>query len=153
MDAPRRRGFTLLELLVSLAIVALLAGTSIPLLRRSEADGRRMETAERMLRFGAAVLAFLEDCGRLPASAAELGIEATPMAGWCGPYLSDRFVSGLPTGEGEPDRDGWGRPFGYEVLSPSRVRLRSAGSDGVSGDGDDLVKTIEGAPVVRAERR
>ncbi|HET6203626.1 MAG TPA: prepilin-type N-terminal cleavage/methylation domain-containing protein [Planctomycetota bacterium] len=153
MSATRRRGFTLLELLVSLAIVALLAGTALPLLRKSEEEGDRMETADRMRRIDAAVLAFLEDCGRLPASLADLQTEPTPNEGWCGRYLADRFVSGIPDGRSEPDRDAWGRPFEYEPTSPTRARLRSAGSNGAPGDGDDLVKSIEGAPVFRTERR
>ena len=146
-------GFTLVELVAVVAILAVLAGTAAPLFSRAVLETERGETVERMARMDAAVLSHLADTGRLPTSLPDLLTESAPTPGWCGPYLPDRFTRSLGMNRDSPDGDAWGRPFGYQSLTASSARLWSAGRDGITGNEDDLVRTIEGTPVLRAETK
>lgn len=60
------RGFTLVEILVVIAIIATLAGISFPIAKSMINQGKTAETKLRMREVEAAVIAFNEDHGHLP---------------------------------------------------------------------------------------
>jgi len=104
----RRSGFTLLELMVVLLILALLASIAAP--RVTHYLGRaKLETAKIQVNaLSSAVDSFHLDMGRYPTAAEGLGaLIARPGDGssWDGPYVKKR----------DSLIDPWGRPYVYRV--------------------------------------
>lgn len=127
-----QRGFTLLELLVVLLIVALLAGYVGPKLF-SQVDKAKVKTTQAQMKtLGDALIQYRLDVGFYPTS--EQGLSALMSApqgveGWQGPYLA----KDLPN-------DAWGRA--YQLRMPGRnseVEIISLGESGQSGGGSELV--------------
>lgn len=129
--ASRRAGFTLLELLVVVAIIGLLAGYVGPRyfgqIGKAEVKAARaqIDALEKALD------TYRLDVGRYPSS--ELGLDALMVrpggvAKWAGPYLK----KGIPP-------DPWGQPYRYK--SPGEhgeFDLSSLGRDGKpGGSGED----------------
>ncbi len=133
-DEKRQRGFTLIEILLVMAILGMLAAMVLPNIVGS-AEKARIKTAQTQIAsLGTALDAFALDVGRYPDS--QEGLEALVQAPqgmrmWAGPYLN----KSLPM-------DPWGNP--YEYTGPDRgntgYELISYGADGRSGgeggDGD-----------------
>ena len=124
----RRRGFTLVELVVVAAILVVLAGLVLGRLGGVE------EHAEAPL--------LLADLFRTPPHLPPELRVFDPIAGrgWNGPYLDPaaaRAAKGGLNPEGKPDPiavfDGWGRPIALQNPTPDGAfaRLVSAGPDGV----------------------
>ncbi|ARL38873.1 type II secretion system major pseudopilin GspG [Burkholderia pseudomallei] len=133
---PRaQKGFTLLELLVVLLIIALLAGYVGPKLF-SQVDKAKVKSTEAQMKtLGDALTQFRLDTGRYPS--AEEGLDALVVEpqgadGWSGPYLA----KAVP-------KDAWGRAYQWNV--PGRdaeaeiVSLGRDGRQGGSGVDADLV--------------
>ncbi len=142
----RSRGFTLLEMLVVLAVIAALASLVAPEMFRHVGDAR-MQTARSQIEYlGLALDAYRLDLGQYPST--ELGLVALRSApsspeqapAWRGPYLK----RAVPL-------DPWGRPYTY--ISPGRANpagydLYSLGRDGrAGGSGEDGDVTSWGGPV------
>ena len=131
-----RSGYSLLEILVVLAIIALIAAVVGPRLF-AQLDRTKTQTARLQIRsLEAAVETMRLDIGRLPTEQEGLALlmEADPQAvsGWYGPYLD----KALPA-------DPWGRPYVYVAPaadatnapgSPEiKARVVSYGADGQEG--------------------
>ena len=128
-------GFTLLELLIVLVIVALLAGLVGPRLldRLDSSKQTTVEAQVRMLRTALDTLRL--DIGRYPTTDEGLALLAVPPADpelgarWRGPYL-----------EGALPADPWGHPYNYAYAAGGNppFSLYSFGADGkAGGDGND----------------
>lgn len=143
----RRSGFTLIELVVGLTLLALLAGAATPLATQQIRGHRIRVTQERMenILFGMVGdparggHGYLGDLGSLPVRLEDLNALGThpPFSidprdgvgtGFDGPYAP---LLGAP---GTPFIDAWGTPFRY-VGAP---QLFSAGSDRQFDTPDDL---------------
>lgn len=123
----RSAGFTLLELLVVLAILGLLAAIVGPQVIRYLGSSKSQTAAIQVKNIAASLQLFRLDAGRYPTS--EEGLKAlieapssVPM--WNGPYLPD---SGAIT-------DPWGKP--YQMTVPGKhgeIDVFTLGSDGMTG--------------------
>ncbi|MEZ5901250.1 MAG: type II secretion system major pseudopilin GspG [Hyphomicrobiaceae bacterium] len=129
-------GFTLLELLVVLGILALLATFVGPAVLRYMGKARTDTARTQISAIASAVELYALDMGKPPAT--ELGLNALVtapqgVANWKGPYL--KSASGLT--------DPWGHPYHYR--SPGKnaaYEIFSYGEDNMpNGDGEaqDLV--------------
>lgn len=127
MKAKRRRGFTLVELLVVLAILGLLVGLVGPQVMKhlsgAKSDTARLQVAD----FEAALDTFYLDNGRYPTTSEGLEALVQAPAGmkkWNGPYLKKGVVP----------KDPWGRDYIYK--SPGehgQYDLYTYGADGAPG--------------------
>lgn len=131
----RRRGFTLIEILVVIIVLGMLAALVGPRIlgRVSEAKGATARTQIELL--GLALDSYRLDNGRYPTS--EQGLTAlneTPAReplppNWRGPYLRKT----IPV-------DPWGRPYVYRSpgeSNPAAYDLFSLGRDGQPGGSDE----------------
>lgn len=129
----RRRGFTLIEMLLVIVIIGVLAGAIVVgLSGRSEEARMTRAKADLSGSLSLALDLFDQDVGRYPT--ADEGLKAlvddAGIPGWKGPYL-----------KGGLRADPWGQPYHYEP-DPQRPRqylLRSAGPDGQLNSEDDIV--------------
>lgn len=144
--AACRRGFTLLELLVVVAIIATLAALVGPNILRSLGDSKSGTARTQIELYSMALNTYRLDNDVYPTP--EQGLEAlrsrpehgTAPPRWRGPYLSKLVVP-----------DPWGRPYVY--ASPGRVNpesydLYTLGRDGkAGGEGEDADVTSWGGPM------
>lgn len=126
----REGGFTMVELLVVLAIVALLTALVAPSIFQQLKPARRTAAAAQIDNFGKALDAYFLDNGAYPTT--QQGLEAlrtAPAASprWKGPYLKKE----LPL-------DPWGRPYIYRAPGRSGAyEISSLGADGREGGVDE----------------
>lgn len=131
-DATRggEAGFTLVELLVVLAIIVLVAGLVAPQVLRYLGSARSDAAMAQIRNIGSALDLFYIDNLRYPTEEEGLAVlsEPTPAlsARWNGPYLTNAADLSDP----------WGRPYLYRV-DDAGFEILSHGRDGApGGDGD-----------------
>jgi general secretion pathway protein G len=121
-----------MELLVVLAILALIATVAVPMYLNHLSKSQIRTAGIQVDRLGAILDAYLLDVGRYPSQ--EEGLESLVSAPpgvdrWAGPYLKNK----------EALTDPWGNPYVYR--SPGqhgRYDLYSFGPDGIEGgEGED----------------
>ena len=125
----RRRGFTLIELMVVLAILALLAGLVGPRVLNQLGGAKAKTAAVQIADLDKALELFKLDVGRYPTTEEGLpALVARPgaLAGWAGPYLKGSAVPADP----------WGNAYRYTAANGA-IQILSLGSDGApGGEGD-----------------
>ena len=136
MCVSRRSGFTLIEILVVITVIAIMAGLVAPMVFRNVGDAKVSAAKAQIELFALALDAYRLDNDFYPSTAQGLSaLRARPVGepearNWRGPYLRK-----------EIPLDPWGRPFIYE--SPGEVNadsydLMSFGRDGaLGGTGED----------------
>jgi general secretion pathway protein G len=141
-----RSGFTLIEILVVLAIIATLAALVGPSVFRNVGDSRTQAARSQLELFGLALEQYRLDNHAYPTSDQGLAalrtmpVTGEPPRSWRGPYLR-RVVPNDP----------WGRAYVYAAPgreNPQTYDLYSLGRDGRSGgEGEDADVTSWGGPV------
>lgn len=154
----RVKAFTLIEVMVVMAIISVLAGIMVPAVWKFWESEEIATTRERMREIKKGLVGdkslvqngvrthygFVGDNGELPfnnfsASGGLSFLVSKPVGGypnWSGPYL---------TGFGTDwNKDAWGKDFKYALTQDAYGRyvnaeLRSAGPDGAFGTPDDIV--------------
>ncbi len=141
-----RAGFSLLELIVVISIIALLAGMALPLASITLNSAARKATQGEFETLSLAVSEYFRDTWELPTELVDLNVDPG-VTGWAGPYVVD---AGIDTISDAPQYtvDGWSQP--YELApTASSLTLTSGGSDRVTGNDDDLTWTVEVTPIRR----
>jgi general secretion pathway protein G len=138
--SPVPSGFTLIEILVVITVIAILAGLVTPMVFRNVDDARETAARAQLEILGLALDVYRLHNSAYPTTAQGLGaLDRPPVAApaapnWRGPYLRRPVPP-----------DPWGHPYQYE--SPGRIHassydLQSLGRDGRPGgegpDGDIL---------------
>lgn len=121
----RSNGFTLIEILVVMAIIAMLAVMVAPNLFNQQAGAMRDVARTEISTLEAALDIYRLDVGQYPDSLDGLMEDDTDRASWNGPYLR----RGVPT-------DPWDNDYVYEA-DGREFTLISYGADGMSGGEDD----------------
>jgi len=131
------RGFSLIEVIVAVAIIAILAGATVPVVINRLEQARYQRIQQDLQTIYEATMGVREenyfgyvgDVGRLPDSIPELLDGTGQGSTWNGPYLA--VASGFRT------EDVYGNPY---VIDSIPIRVRSYGKDGTdnAGGGDDL---------------
>lgn len=143
--AERGRGFTLIEMLVVITVIAILASLVTPMVFRNVGDAKVSAARAQVEVFGLALDAYRLDNDYYPSTAQ--GLEAlrrsppgAPSArNWRGPYLK----KAVPL-------DPYGRPYVYRSpgdSNPDSYDLLTLGRDGtLGGNGEDADVTSWGGP-------
>jgi general secretion pathway protein G len=126
MRKPGRRperGFTLVELLLVLVILALIGGLVLPGII-GKAEGAKVKAAGSQInRLAMAVESYYLDTGDTPDSLEDLVNESGNVAGWNGPYVKPSSL-----------KDPWGREYEYRYPGEhGEFDIYSLGADGQPG--------------------
>jgi general secretion pathway protein G len=144
-----RRGFTLMEIIIVVAVLTLLAGMAVPIIGATLRVADTESTTQEMESIRQATMNFYQDTATLPRSLDDL-VTRPPRSvnGWQGPYINVGLTS-------DPNNDfrydAWRKPYQFIAVNGSRKTLRSWGENGVDdrGRGDDIDLTIDVTPVQR----
>jgi general secretion pathway protein G len=122
-------GFTLVELLVVLGIIALLAAMVAPQVIRYLGSARSETAGVQLKNIESALELYYLDTGKYPTDLKALVEAPAGAQGWRGPYL--KRTSGL--------LDPWGKPYIYKQPGEhGNFDLSSLGRDGAAGgEGED----------------
>jgi general secretion pathway protein G len=129
VGTQRRRGFTLIEIMVVVIILGILAATIIPQFVGVTQDAKQNKAKHDMGILRTSLETFFLQMDRYPTS--EEGLKALlvqPSDGagkWRGPYL-----------QGDLPKDPWGHPYAYRFpgqRGPKTYDIWCRGADGVDG--------------------
>lgn len=133
----RRRGFTLVELLLVIIIIATLAAIVVPRFTGRSEEARIAAAQSQIKHFDSALELYAHDnLGKFPLTEQGLAALARKPTSppepkkWKGPYI-----------KGELPKDPWQNPYKYECPgkhNPSFYDIWSMGPDGQDGGGDDI---------------
>jgi len=117
------RGFTLVELLLVLMILALIGGLVLPGLIGKAESAKAKAAASQVTRLAMAVESYYLDTGQTPDSLEALVKEPGSATGWNGPYVKPSLL-----------KDPWGKDYEYRYPGEnSDFDLFSLGADGQPG--------------------
>lgn len=119
VNKKRQRGFTLVELLLVLVILALIAGLVLPGIIGKAESAKAKAAASQISRISMSVESFYLDTGNTPSSLNELVNEPAGVSGWNGPYIKNSLL-----------KDPWGQPYLYTMPGEhAEFDIQSLGAD------------------------
>ncbi len=152
----KKRGFTLVEIMIVVAIIGLLAGIGIPAVSRSIRNSKIKQAQTELEMISAAVLQLAWDTGKWPNG--QLRTKGGSSENWaltgdsCGLLDTDGSHIGWkgPYYDGEI-KDPWGNSYffdpDYRIDGVDRVVVGSLGSDGVGrnqyNDNDNIYVRVD----------
>jgi len=134
----RRRGFTLMEVLLVLAILVVLGSMVTVGYMQIQRNANKDAAKGQIGLLENAVDLYALNVGTCPTTQQGLSAlrtapsELKNVAKWAGPYLKEE----LPV-------DPWGQPYQYEQISADEFKIWSNGPDGQQGSEDDIDPTRE----------
>jgi prepilin-type N-terminal cleavage/methylation domain-containing protein len=147
LRSTRRRGFTLLEIVVCVAILSILAGAAVPAVAGFMNAKAKDATYAEIDVLGKACVEYFRDTNKLPTKLAQLEA-AGGVANWAGPYLTSAGKD-KTSGASSTLVDGWGQAYTLKASGTSIVVLRSAGTDKKQNTADDITLSVDVTPVRR----
>lgn len=126
----RNQGFTLLELMLVVAILVVLAGLSSFAFLSMQRSALAKTATSDIQNLKRACVAFKLNVGRFPSALEELVVPPSGLSPiqWGGPYLDNQNIS-----------DPWGRPYLFSADDLNdKVFITSVGPDGQQGTADDI---------------
>ncbi len=99
-----QRGFTLVELLLVLVILALIAGLVLPGIIGKAESAKAKAASSQISRISMSVESFYLDTGSTPSSLDQLVNEPSGVSGWNGPYIKNSLL-----------KDPWGQDYKFRV--------------------------------------
>jgi general secretion pathway protein G len=141
----RRRGFTLMEVLLVLVILVILGSLAVGAFTTIQGNANKNAVRAQIALFKGPLDHYHLSLNQFPTT--QQGLEALLAAPaelenpakWEGPYLD---VPTLPL-------DPWGNPYQYAAPgthNPTRFDIWSLGPDGADGTADDIGNWVEAAP-------
>ena len=116
------KGFTLVELMIVIIILAVLTGIAVPSYMALRNRARESATESEMKNIATALELYQADNEAYPLTAAY----PAGITGYMNPV---------------PANDDWGNGYAYASAAGASYTLTSTGADGAAGGGDDLVIT------------
>jgi general secretion pathway protein G len=134
----RRRGFTLMEVLLVLAILVILGSLVTVSFVRMQATAYKNSAKSQVGMLEQAVKMYVLNVGSVPTQ--QEGLQALLVCPselkdptkWTGPYLDKQQLPNDP----------WNQPYQYEPLGADTFRIWSNGPDQASGTPDDISTTL-----------
>jgi general secretion pathway protein G len=126
----RRSGFTLVEMLLVLVILAVLAAIVIPKFAGRTQQAKTTAAQQQISSLGMAIDSFEVDTGAFPRALDDLFNQPSNASNWHGPYLPKAVPA-----------DPWGSPYVYSFPgknNPATYDLMSPGPDMRPGTDDDI---------------
>ena len=126
------RGFTLIELMVVIAIIAIMAAAIMPKIVGRTEKAKRARAQADISSFKTALTAFYLDCGRYPTTSEGLAALIKPPAG----IDPEKYQEGGYVDVAKIPKDPWGNDYLYvcpSVKSGKDYDLESYGKDGRDG--------------------
>jgi general secretion pathway protein G len=118
-----QRGFTLVELLLVLVILALIAGLVLPGIIGKAESAKAKAASSQISRISMSVESFYLDTGSTPSSLDQLVNEPSGVSGWNGPYIKNSLL-----------KDPWGKPYMFSAPGEhGDFDILSFGADGQQG--------------------
>lgn len=152
-SGSHRRGFTLLEMIVSVAIMAIVVGAAIPVTSKVLTYKARNATREELELLSQACSDYFQDVEQLPTDLVDLlvnpGVKAAPS--WAGPYLPGVVTDQITKKPGYLV-DAWSRDYTVAVTGDV-LTLRSFGEDAEQNTADDLTLDLDITWVRREKTR
>ena len=125
--SPAESGFTLIEILVGVAILAILSAALTPLVVKYVNDGRRARALSDSQSLGQAIIAFQLDTGRWPVNNDGNLNDAGEISRLVGLPAVDVVAANIPGGNGAPGAGNWnGGGAGGTAAALEDVLIRNA---------------------------
>ena len=139
LNSYRRSGFTLLEMVIVLGIIAVLLGGSIALIGKVK-DGAKLQRVDADFNaVSAALMTYKLNAGSYPTTQQGLQALVTKPSSTPQPRRWTSLSKAIPT-------DPWGKAYGYKFPGKNdatEFELISSGPDGIDSTPDDISSQVE----------